>query len=191
MDNSIVLSGIYKSFGDNVIFENYSHTFDAGSITAICGHSGRGKTTLLRIICGLEKPDSGIVMAPQKISYVFQEPRLFEWATVYENIKCVIEKDKNAEEIIFRLLSGVGLKGYEKMYPAELSGGMAQRVAIARALAMNSKLYLLDEPFKGLDAKTKAVVSEFIINETAGATVIAALHEEEEINILNAKKVTL
>ncbi len=190
-EKDIVLKGVSKSYGDNVVISNFTHTFAYKSKTAILGTSGRGKTTLLRLICGLEKCDSGSIDAPTKISYVFQENRLFPASKVIDNIKCVI-KDKNiADKISLELLSAVGLEGCADMLPSELSGGMKQRVAIARALACDADVYLLDEPFKGLDENLRENIISLVKERTNDKTLILVTHDRYEAEALGATSLIL
>lgn len=135
-------------------------------ILAIVGPSGCGKSTLLRLIAGIDKPTSGEILfrgkpvtePTHKISMIFQTFALFPWMTTQENIEIVLEvlgipKEKRLE-IALKSIKLVGLEGFEKSYPRELSGGMKQRVGIARALAIEPEVLLMDEPFSSLDALT-------------------------------------
>ncbi|PZC42169.1 MAG: NitT/TauT family transport system ATP-binding protein [Chloroflexi bacterium] len=174
LSNRIEVSNICKSYtsnhGVNTEILN-SITFEIGQseFVSIVGPSGCGKTTLLKIISGLIKPDSGKVTiggdSPLKsrgsksIGYVFQDPALIPWRTVYENIRLPIEVNKQADDTnsrnIEELISLVGLDGFSKHYPHQLSGGMRQRVSLARALSINPKLLIMDEPFGALDEITR------------------------------------
>ena len=174
LSNSVDISNICKSYTSNHGVENKvlnSVTFEIrqSEFVSIVGPSGCGKTTLLKIISGLIIPDSGEVNiggdSPSKsrrsknIGYVFQDPALIPWRTVYENIKLPTEVnrqtgDTNRKSIV-ELISLVGLDGFAKYYPYQLSGGMRQRVSLARALSINPKLLLMDEPFGALDEITR------------------------------------
>lgn len=117
---------------------------------ALIGPSGCGKTTLLNIISGLTAPDKGTVEGAEgRLSYMFQSARLLPWRTVEENIRLVRE-DAPREEVR-ALISAVGLDGFARYYPGQLSGGMARRCALARAFHFGGELFLMDEPFQGLD----------------------------------------
>ena len=138
---------------------------DAGEITVILGKSGCGKTTLLRILCGLEKADSGTFSFPSGTvpGMVFQEPRLMPWLSVRENVEFGVPKAlRNASETQ-ALIDVVGLTGFEKAKPANLSGGMQHRVALARTLACKNPMVLMDEPFASLDYFTRATMQKELL----------------------------
>ncbi len=158
-------------------------------ITAVMGKSGIGKTTLLRVLAGLIKPDSGNFESTfERISVKFQDPRLFEWLTVLENVTAVLDgKDKNADQCVAKhWLSAVGLQDDMDKYPAELSGGMAQRVALARALAYEGDLLLLDEPFSAVDDGTKDILLSLISEYAKTHAVLLVTHTQEEAVALGA-----
>ena len=169
---------LYKSFDDKVIFENSSFKFPDNQITFILGESGRGKTTLLRILAGLDLNYKGEIDGmPEKISYVFQEPRLFGSLTALENVKIVSE---NSEESAKELLSLLELNDALNKKPDELSGGMKMRVNLARALNYNADLYLMDEPFSALDDETKKRILPNVFTFLNGKTVFFVSHNTEE-----------
>ena len=144
------LSGICKRFEDLPVLSNLSLTLSRGEIVALIGPSGCGKTTLLNIISGLTAPDAGTVEGVDgRLSYMFQSARLLPWRTVEENIRLVRE-DAPAGEVR-SLIAAVGLEGFERYYPSQLSGGMARRCALARAFHFGGEIFLMDEPFQGLD----------------------------------------
>ena len=149
-------------------------TEDHGS-TVVLGRSGCGKTTLLRLVAGLEKADGGSIrwgdcenhdsdcQNSHKIGVIFQEPRLMPWLTVEKNILFGVQKkgrDGTEEERLKQLLTLTGLTGFEKARPSQLSGGMRQRVALARALAYEPGYLLMDEPFAALDYFTRAQMQQ-------------------------------
>ena len=143
---------------DNLIFKNLNLIIEKGQFVSIFGPSGCGKTTLLNIISGLDKKFDGSVQTlngktnlGQKISYMFQTPRLFPWLTAIENIKFPIKKEKNCQKIASKLLKKIGLEKYKNQYPNRLSGGMQRRIALARAFVVNPNILLLDEPFISID----------------------------------------
>ena len=131
------LSGICKRFEDLPVLSNLSLTLSRGEIVALIGPSGCGKTTLLNIISGLTAPDAGTVEgADGRLSYMFQSARLLPWRTVEENIRLVREEAPAGE--VRSLITAVGLEGFERYYPGQLSGGMARRLALARCAALGS-----------------------------------------------------
>ena len=160
--NTITLKNISKSFGDKSVLSDLNTFFEIGKISVIMGESGCGKTTLINIIMGLEKADSGEISGvPESISAVFQEDCLSENFSAVSNLRAVTGK-KVAKETITELLLSFGLNDKDINSPVNrLSGGMKRRVAIARALIAESGLIIMDEPFKGLDEETKAKVACF------------------------------
>jgi NitT/TauT family transport system ATP-binding protein len=186
------LKNICKSYGVVSLFRDFSIGFDEGRITCILGPSGCGKTTLLNIIGGLVKPDSGSIngFEGKAVSYIFQDPRLLPWKTVRENIDFVLSHEipvLEREETVNRFIGLVELEQFANYYPAKLSGGMRQRVSIARAFAYPSDIILMDEPLKGLDIKLKLnLIRTFSrIWETDKRTVIFVTHDVEESLLLS------
>ena len=163
----IELSNVSKEFmvGGKPLsaLRNLNLAVASGEFVSIIGQSGCGKTTLLRMIAGLEQPSEGLIKVEGKVvkgpsrdrGLVFQEPRLFPWATVAHNIKLGLPDRGRNQERLWALLRLVGLEDFADAYPRELSGGMAQRAALARALAGSPQILLLDEPLGALDAVTR------------------------------------
>ena len=170
------ISNLNKSFGKNVIFENFSVEFADGKINYIMGKSGIGKTTLLRILSGLDKSYTGEIDMQGKIAYVFQEPRLFPTINVVENVRIVNENSSNDPEVY---LDYVDLNGCKDMMPSELSGGMKMRVALARALYYDADIILMDEPFSAIDKETKEKIAKKVFDILKGKTIIIVSHDEE------------
>ena len=139
------------SFGEKAVLENFSLQIPGRGITALRGPSGCGKTTLLRILAGLETPGGGALgdVPPREAALLFQEDRLLPWRTVRQQLTDVLPRDRWGEAP--KLLELVELAGEENAWPAQLSGGMGRRLALGRCLALEAKLYLLDEPFAGVD----------------------------------------
>lgn len=173
-----------------------------GEFITVIGPSGCGKSTLLRIIAGLDTDYSGKVrLAGSEIKgpgidkgFIFQEHRLFPWLTVERNIASDLSLgDKEVRRKVNELIELVKLKGFEKAYPRELSGGMAQRVAIARALLRKPKVLLLDEPFGALDAFTRAHMQEALLEiwRTNKTTMIFVTHDIDEAVYLANRVVIL
>lgn len=171
------LDSVSKSFGKKSVLFKISAEFQKGTVTLITGPSGVGKTTLLRIISGLETADSGKVIFDGNfdISFMFQEPRLFPWLNTIKNASVVLPSGYNTDPE--RLLCELGLGNALELKPAELSGGMQRRVAIARTLLYPADLYLFDEPFAGLDSSSAAIAAETIFKHTVGKTVIIVSHD--------------
>lgn len=166
----------YK-YGKNIVIDALSYEFECGKVTAIVGESGVGKTTLVNLISALLPAPLGTIESDlNKIGYVFQEPRLFNWMSALENVSTVSD-----EETARTLLTQMGLADAFSKYPAELSGGMKQRVAIARALAYDPDLVILDEPFKGLDPEKRREISEFVFKALKDKTVIMVTHDPQDL----------
>ena len=139
------------SFGGRAVLDRFSLNIPAAGVTALSGPSGCGKTTLLRVLAGLEKPRSGAVegIVPRQTALLFQDDRLLPWRTVEQHLTDVLPRERRGE--VPALLALAELEGEEKTMPAALSGGMGRRLALARCLALDARLYLLDEPFAGVD----------------------------------------
>ncbi len=166
------------------VLKNVNVEFPQNSISVILGKSGCGKTTLLRILANLEQCDAGEVSinSDEKISFVFQEPRLMPWLSVSKNITFGLEKQKINDEEIEELMNLIGLKKFEKAYPHQLSGGMQQRVALARALAYDPSIILMDEPFAALDYFTREAMQKELIRiyQLKKKSIIFVTHSIEE-----------
>ena len=180
----LTLKNITKKYGDKTVLDGFSYSFPEKGFVAISGMSGIGKTTLLNIIMGLEKADSGEIIwdiSEPKISCVFQEDRLLERESALENVLFVI-KDRTEEEKkkAIRILEELGLGAELDTKAKELSGGMARRVAIARALAFAADIYIMDEPIKGLDAETRKQTIDTIRHWTEGKLLIMVSHNPED-----------
>lgn len=188
------LEGISRSYGANMAIRSISAHIPAGKVSVIVGPSGCGKTTLLRIISGLDVPTEGAVTfngkpvdgIPDGLAMVFQDysRSLYPWMHVDKNIAFPLrhlppaERKKRVQESI----DAVGLKGKEKLYPWQMSGGMQQRVAIARALACSPKLLLMDEPYASVDAQTRADLEDLLLEIQAKLqiTVLVVTHDIDE-----------
>lgn len=175
----VSLKNLSHSFDSKELYNNLNHTFEAG-IHALVGKSGKGKTTLLRMIAGLIKPDSGEISVDAPVSVSFQDSVLFPWYSAKRNIEIVSNADT-----AFTLLKEFGLENDANTLPAKLSGGMKNRVSIARALAFDSQTVLLDEPFAGLDYETALMSLEIIRKYTTGKTVIISTHNIEIASMLD------
>lgn len=167
--SEIAVSGLCKSYAlperTLQVLSGVTLRLSSGKITVLLGKSGCGKTTLLRILAGLEKPDAGEIVIParQRVGVIFQEPRLMPWLSVEENILLADPGKKLMQERLRQLIRLVGLCGFEKAWPRQLSGGMQQRVALARALAYEPEWLLLDEPFSALDYFTRRTMQRELL----------------------------
>ena len=163
------------TLGEKVIMKDLCLQIPAQGILGLQGPSGCGKTTLLRVLAGLQKLDSGTVIGPAagQCAILFQENRLLPWRTVLQHITDVLPKHRRQEAE--KWLALVELTGEEAQYPAALSGGMARRLALARCLALDRELYLLDEPFAGLDPQLiQRILSRM---KALGKPIILVSHE--------------
>ena len=198
VDPRVRISGIGKRYdgsnGPVQALEDISFDVSAGDFVCIVGPSGCGKTTLFRIIAGLEEPSAGTVFLQgdpvsgpgPDLGLVFQEYHLFPWRTVAGNVGFGLEKsgvdEAQRRERVVDLVDLVGLDGFEDSYPKDLSGGMKQRVALARALAPDPSLLLMDEPFGAVDAQTKKMLQDELLDIWAetGKTILFVTHDVAE-----------
>lgn len=193
----VELKNINKNFGDYKASDNVNFGVEKGKLIGLLGSSGSGKTTILRMIAGLETPDSGDIIidgvrvndlaaSKRGIGFVFQNYALFRYMTVYDNIAFGLRVQKadkkKIDERVRELIKLIGLEGLEKRYPSQLSGGQRQRVAFARALAPNPQLLLLDEPFAAIDAKVRKELRSWLreMIEKLGVTSIFVTHDQDE-----------
>lgn len=188
----VQLVKINKSFDGMQVLKDVDMTFPEGAITCIMGVSGIGKTTLMNILMGIVKPDSGDILGVRgkRIAAVFQESRLIEHWDAVKNILLVSGKEVTAR-MVEKHLNEVGLWEYDNKPVRNLSGGMKQRVAIVRAILAESDILIMDEPFQGLDKELKQQAIEYVQNHTKGKTVIFITHEEDEARQLYAGLVLL
>ncbi len=179
----ITLEAVSKKFADKKVIDNFSAELDFERPIALMGKSGAGKTTLARIIAGIEQADSGSVFGvPDKISFVFQEDRLIPWLSAEKNISFVSD-----DETAKYYLEKVFLTAEKDTPVSELSGGMKRRIALARAFAYKSDLVILDEAFKGLDRKLEKEMLELVSYEAKKRPLILITHDIEQANYLGAK----
>jgi sulfate transport system ATP-binding protein len=194
---SIEIKDLNKSFGDFVALEDISLTIPTGQLTALLGPSGGGKSTLLRIIAGLETADSGTVhiegneathLPPQKrnVGFVFQHYAAFKHMTVAKNVAFGLEIRKRSKaetkKRVDELLELVHLSQFSHRLPSQLSGGQRQRMALARALAVEPTVLLLDEPFGALDAKVRKELRDWLrrLHDEVHVTTVFVTHDQEE-----------
>ena len=187
--------------GSLAVLGGINLVIEPGEFLCIVGGSGCGKSTLLRIIAGLERAFEGeLVLGDTPITgpgldrgFVFQEPRLFPWLTVEGNVGFGLEGRSDRKELIRSHIDLVGLNGFERSFPHQLSGGMAQRAAIARALVGSPLVLLLDEPFGALDALTRIRMQQEILRiwEAERTTMILVTHDIDEAVYLADRVVVL
>lgn len=188
----VYIKKLNKSFGDNHVLRDLDLELKDGGIYCLMGPSGMGKTTLLRILLGLESKDSGTVEGTEegKTTAMFQEDRLCPELTAIENVALICRKKADRREI---------RKSLEKILPPEclnqpvkeLSGGMKRRVALARAMYEDKKLTILDEPFTGLDSKTRLEVIAYLLRQQRRRTLLIATHGEGDAASLGAETIYL
>ncbi|GAA3526886.1 TOBE-like domain-containing protein [Aeromicrobium panaciterrae] len=194
---SIVVSGVTKRFGDFVALDDINLTIPTGGLTALLGPSGGGKTTLLRIIAGLEEADTGTIeiegtnatalpVQKRNVGFVFQHYAAFKHMTVAKNVAFGLEIRKRPKDEVKRrvqeLLELVHLEQWSQRLPSQLSGGQRQRMALARALAIEPTVLLLDEPFGALDAKVRKELRDWLrrLHDEMHVTTVFVTHDQEE-----------
>jgi sulfate transport system ATP-binding protein len=194
---SIEITGVNKKFGDFVALEDVNLNIPTGQLTALLGPSGGGKSTLLRIIAGLESSDEGSIriegveathLSPQKrnVGFVFQHYAAFKHMSVAKNVAYGLEIRKRSKQETKRrveeLLELVHLSQFAHRLPAQLSGGQRQRMALARALAVEPTVLLLDEPFGALDAKVRKELRDWLrrLHDEVHVTTVFVTHDQEE-----------
>ena len=181
----IKLNNVYFSYGKTEVLKDFSLSINKNDRISLFGESGSGKTTILRLILGLETPQKGEIQKAENLkpAVVFQEDRLIPFKSVLENIT-LFGAD---EETALLYLERLGLKDYANKMPSDLSGGMSRRVALARALSVDFDFLILDEPFTGLDQGNIESVST-LINETLGERpLILVTHSKTEAQLLNCE----
>ena len=189
---SIIITDLCKTFDDNEVLKNVNITLEDSSIYCLMGASGIGKTTLLRILMGLERADSGCISGidTKNISCMFQEDRLIPYLSAIDNVRIVLHGKNNRDEIRNNLLSILPDDSLD-IPVSSLSGGMKRRVALARALSYPGKLIILDEPFTGLDKDTKLNVIDYILKMRNNRTLLIDTHGTDDADLLGAKIIKL
>jgi ABC-type nitrate/sulfonate/bicarbonate transport system ATPase subunit len=183
--NGLTLHNIYHQYGSLPVLQNLNLTVKPGEFVVVVGPSGCGKTTLLNILSGYLKPQSGTVQTVGIIRTIYQQDGLFPWLTVKENIKMGLRSttDKSwQEKELGELIELIHLQGFENHYPHQLSGGMRQRVELARAIAGESDILLMDEPFSALDYQTRLRMRKELVFllQKRSRTVVFVTHDIEE-----------
>jgi len=195
----LTLSGVSKTFDSGTqALAHIDLNVRDGEFVSLLGPSGCGKSTALRLIAQLLTPSAGEISFPggkPQIGFVFQEPTLMPWANALENARLPLdlEHKPQADDRAARALARVGLAGFEKAYPRELSGGMKMRVSIARAIAAEPKLLLMDEPFAALDELTRQSLNDDLLKlwREDGLTVIFVTHSVFESTYLSSRVVVM
>lgn len=181
----VTLDHVSFSYGNTPVISDFSLTLPTSGAVCLFGASGCGKTTLLRLIAGLEVPTAGNIRRDAKrIAMVFQENRLIPWLTVRQNIELVLVKPDPT--LVDNCLQAVSLSGAAEQLPDELSGGMQRRVALARALAFGGDLLLLDEPFNGLDETLKNQIAMHLRARFANCPIVLITHSPDEAMLFDA-----
>lgn len=195
MLEKIIIEDLCKSFPPKQVLNHFSFTIQPGEITAVMAPSGIGKTTLLRILMGLETPDSGTIrgLEGRRLSAVFQEDRLCDNLSPLSNIR-LVTGTALGKETILSALRDVGLEGCIFQPARELSGGQRRRVALLRALLADWDLLLLDEPFKGLDNETRQLTMDYVLScfhRSPDRAVVLVTHDEAEASYMADRILTL
>jgi NitT/TauT family transport system ATP-binding protein len=188
MKPAVCFNKVVKRYGRLDVLSGLSFQIHCREVVGLLGRSGIGKSTILKMIAGLERPTSGSVrVQAQRIGYVFQEPRLLPWRTTLGNVTLPlmasgIQKQRALQRAV-RLLAELGLDEFMESYPAQLSGGMCQRVSLARAFAVEPDILLLDEPFSSLDIGLKKGLQTMLQDRLARhpATVVYVSHSPREV----------
>lgn len=173
----IGLENVTLSYGEKRVLEDFTFVLPSDGVTVLSGPSGCGKTSLLRLLAGLERPERGHVVGvtPRKTVLLFQEDRLIPGRTVLEQLTDVLPTERKGEAA--RWLELAELTGEEQTLPRQLSGGMSRRLAFVRALALGGELYLMDEPFTGIDLPRRKRLMQAL--RQLGAPVLLVSHEPE------------
>ena len=182
---AVHVSGLRRVFGSHLVLDGLDLDISAGEFVALVGRSGGGKTTLLRSLDGLDRPDAGSVTVPRARAVVFQEHRLLPWKSVWRNVAISI-KGADGKERARAALAEVGLAEHADAWPLTLSGGEAQRASLARALVRQPELLLLDEPFGALDALTRLNMQGLVqrLYRRHRPAVLLVTHDVDEALIL-------
>lgn len=188
---AVTLDRVSKAFGAQAVLSHLSLAVPAGQFLAIVGRSGSGKSTVLRLLCGLEQPDAGTILfdgrpaQPGMARIMFQEPRLLPWASLEDNVVVGLSQAaarRDGRALALAALRAVGLESRARDWPEKLSGGQKQRVALARALVSRPGLLLLDEPLGALDALTRLEMQDFLAEawRAERATAVLVTHDVSE-----------
>jgi NitT/TauT family transport system ATP-binding protein len=198
MKPAVLFDKVVKRYSGRVVLDGLSFEIRCGEAVGLLGRSGIGKSTILKLIAGLEKPTGGAVrVRARQVGYVFQEPRLLPWKTTLENVALPLRAlgcpKKDAVRKAGRLLAAMDLSEFAGSYPAQLSGGMRQRVSLARAFAVEPDILPLDEPLSSLDAELKNELLTMLADRLAvqPATVVYVSHAPAEVRQVANRTLTL
>ncbi len=198
LTSAIAFKQVSKTYQGNIVLSNLSFEIAPNETVGLLGKSGMGKTTILKLIAGLEAPDAGqVIVNGRRIGYVFQEFRLLPWKTALENVWLPLNAmgmpKKQARKKAAQLLALMELAEFADYYPAKLSGGMNQRVALARAFAVEPEILLMDEPFSSLDIKLKKEFARMLNQRLKArpATLVYVSHSPAELEQVCSKILTL
>jgi sulfonate transport system ATP-binding protein len=188
---AVKVENLSLNYDDVTVLKNLNLEISPGEFVAILGRSGSGKTSLLRVLAGLETAAGGRVDIPNQSAVVFQEPRLLPWKPVWENIALGLAA--NARSRAREALHEVGLSHRENAWPLTLSGGEAQRAGLARALVREPQFLLLDEPFAAIDALTRLKMHDLVLElwQAHGPSVLLVTHDVDEALLLADRAVVL
>jgi sulfonate transport system ATP-binding protein len=191
-DHAVELHQVRRIFGDRTVLDGFELTIRSAEFVAVLGPSGTGKTTLLRLLSGLDQADAGTVRVARRRSVVFQEPRLVLAKRVWQNV-VLGQRGSTARQQAVAALTEVGLANHVDNWPKTLSGGEAQRVALARAMVHEPGLLLLDEPFASLDALTRIRMHELVAQlwQRHRPAVVLVTHDVDEAILLADRVIVL
>ena len=172
-------------FGTQTVLSHFSLCLPQSGAVALMGPSGVGKTTLLRVMMGLETPQSGTVERPGRLAYLFQEDRLLPWLTALGNVEAVLPKGEKAQAAEALRAMGLPKQAFGKR-PSALSGGMRRRVALARMVCFGGDAWLMDEAFKGLDTDSKHQAMDALRGYAEGRLIVMVTHDEQDARYMGA-----
>ena len=186
---------ITKRFAGITALDRVQFSCSKGEVHVLAGENGAGKSTILKILAGIHQADEGEIRygLSHKTAFVFQEPRLMPWLNVWNNVTFGLEKKDQDQGKIERIIAAVGLSGFEKAYPSQLSGGMQQRTAIARALAYEPSFIMMDEPFAALDYFTREQMQKELLRVQGkqGSSILFVTHSIDEALLLGHRIVVI
>ena len=185
------IKDLNKSYGYHTVFTNFTCKIIKNKRNFLIGYSGSGKSTLINLILGIDEYKGSInIEKNTKFSVVFQENRLLEYLTVYQNLN-LVQKSRLDRNLVLNELFKIGLEDILDKKVNQLSGGMKRRVAILRCLLVDADIYILDEPFKELDSESYVLARNYFVNKTQGKTVIMTSHNKDEISILSDNSIVI